>query len=264
MNLSLPVFAGELGMMPPNVNRIVGRLTMIQGTVSVDTKPVTQNASVREGSVIEVKKGKATLLLGKGNVFHLDSDSKMVVNQYGIKSAESGEEGELDLKFGRTRALILNQGNEKKDLKIKARAATMGVRGTEIYIDAPKDTNKPAQFFTLEGKAEVRAAPGAPVVNVPQNSGVSASSGNNGAPPATGATSKSVAEVKEEIKTGSLSAPPVKTPQEVKPRFETQAISDVFGVGAVSPFNNDVILAKPFVPIQLSPHFCSAQTGCGP
>ena len=158
---------------PTNVGKIVGQVGLVEGDVLLDSKPVKKNAQVREGSVIEVKKGHATVILGKGSVFNIAEDSKMVVTQYALKPGV--EEGELDLKFGRTRALILNQGNDKKDIRIKSRAATMGVRGTEIYVSSPKDPAKPIQFFTLEGKAEVRAYAGATAVPVNQNQGVSAS-----------------------------------------------------------------------------------------
>lgn len=180
--ISIQNFASAL----PAPGKAVGLIGLVEGEVTVDSKPVQKNAEVHEGSVIEVKKGHATVILGKGSVFNIAENSKMVVTQYAVKSETQGESGELDLKFGRTRALILNQGNEKKDIRIKSRAATMGVRGTEIYVDCPKDPAKPIQFFTLEGKAEVKAYPGAAPVPVAQNQGVStsgvapASSGNSG------------------------------------------------------------------------------------
>jgi type II secretory pathway pseudopilin PulG len=190
--------------------KVVGQLGMVEGEVLIDSRTVKKNAPVHEGSTIEVKDGKATLLLGKGSVFHLAQDTKMVVNEFGVKPKTNEEGGELDLRFGRTRALILNQGNEKKDLRIKARAATMGVRGTEIFIDAPKESSKPVQFFTLEGKAEVRAFAQAPTVAVNQNQGVStsgesattASKANPSAPVAVSAAA--INEVKSEIKSSGM------------------------------------------------------------
>ena len=177
--ISLGLIAFSFGLFGVQVSfaagKVVGQLGSVEGEVWVDTKPVQKSAPVREGSVVEVKKGHATLLLGKGSVFNLAADSKIVVSQFMEKTDTNEEGAELDLKFGRTRALILNEGKEKKDIRIKARAATMGVRGTEIFIDAPKDSGKPIQFFTLEGKAEVTAHPGAPVVPVAQNHGVTAS-----------------------------------------------------------------------------------------
>ena len=242
--------------------KIVGELGMVEGEVLVDSAAVQKSSKVREGSIIEVKDGRATLLLGKGAVFHLAADSRMVINEYGINPATKVEGGELDLKFGRTRALILNRGNEKKDLKIKARAATMGVRGTEIYIDAPKDSQKPIQFFTLEGKAEVKAHPAAPPVTVNQNQGVATS----GAAPAPGAATSgtgttaptmTVADVKNEIKNSGMSGTPSVAPTTATSRSSQPGLNDTFAVGAVPPIVLDPIQDKNTT-LTITPRFCNA------
>ena len=133
---------------------------MVRGSVLVDSKPVKNGAQVRENSIVETKEeSQATLLLGKGTAFYLSQNSKMVVTEFGVTPSTGEEKGSLDLKFGRTRALVLNKGIEKRDLKIKARAATMGVRGTEVFISNPVNNAEPIEFFTLEGTAEVRSAP---------------------------------------------------------------------------------------------------------
>ena len=230
--------------------KVVGQVGLIQGEVLVNSKAIRKGASVTEGSVIETKEeSKATLLLGKGSVFHIGPESKMVITQYDVKP-QGDESGELELKFGRTRALILNQGNEKKDLKIKARAATMGVRGTEIYIDSPKDPAQPAQFFTLEGKAEVVASAGAPAVAVNQNQGVS----STGAPPST-----SVAQVKEEIKAAGMAPPPAGNSSAATavapPR--PPALTDSFGPASIPPIVLDPLRAS-VSNVVLMPTFSSA------
>jgi hypothetical protein len=238
-------------------DKVVGQLGQVEGDVLVDSRAVKKNASVREGSVIEVRDGKATLLLGKGSVFHLAQNTKMVVNQFGVKGDTKEEAGELDLRFGRTRALILNQGNEKKDLKIKARAATMGVRGTEIYIDAPQNTSEPVQFFTLEGKAEVRAFAQAPVVPVNQNQGVATTgattaSGSGAMTPPT----MSVSEVKSEIRSGGMEVKAAGAIREEKPQTVTSLNSPI-GIGTIPQIQFDPIQDR-FSPLQLNPHFCNA------
>jgi hypothetical protein len=245
---------------------IVGKVAFIEGVVLIDSKIASNNANVREGSIIEVKNGKATLLLGKGSVFHLAANTTMVVNQFGVKPAGTrgaGEEGgTLDLKFGRTRALILNEGNEKKDVTIKARAATMGVRGTEIFISAPQDPAKPVQFFTLEGKAEVKAsAQGNPVV-LTQNQGVATHGGANGEAATTSAPSMTVAEVKAEIKSIGMDAPPpthVATDSGTKPA-PVSGLSDQFNAGSVPPVVLDPVQDR-LNRLTVTPRYCSARTG---
>jgi hypothetical protein len=274
-------------------NKVVGQLGLVQGEVFVDSKAVQKSAVVYEGSVVEVKKGRATLILGKGSVFNLAADSKMVVNQYIAKTDTTQEGAELDLKFGRTRALILNQGAEKKDIKIKARAATMGVRGTEIFINAPRDSAKPIQFFTLEGKAVVNAHPGAPFVAVAQNEGVStsgvapttsanakgtttdnANSGKKEAPAAapiataqagsavsdTKVVSMNVAEVNAEIKKAELD-----NPKTLIAKLPDPLSKDPAGFPPIGDPGNplpriifDPIQDKATVPLMIRPKFCNA------
>ena len=91
------------------VGKIVGQLGMLDGEILVDNRVVTKNSPIREGSTIEVRNGKATLLLGTGSVFHLTANSKMVVNQFGVRNDSKKEGGDVSLQFGRTRALIQNK-----------------------------------------------------------------------------------------------------------------------------------------------------------
>jgi hypothetical protein len=244
--------------------RRVGKLAYLEGTVLLDSHPATNNANVREGSTIEVKEGKATLLLGKGTVFHLAANTTMVVNEFGVKPVAAGkvaeETGTLDLKFGRTRALILNEGNEKKDVKIKARAATMGVRGTEIFISAPQDQSKPVQFFTLEGKAEVKAFDqGTPVV-LTQNQGIATHSGATPNSGTTSAPTMTVEEVKTEIKSIGLDAPPPVhlADNGSKSTNAGPGLSDQFNAGSVPPVVLDPVQDR-LNQVQITPHFCSAK-----
>lgn len=288
MDLLKPMMLGMVMLLVPGIclesanaalGKVVGQVGMVEGDVSVDNNPVKKSAQVREGSVVEVKRGKATLILGKGNVFYLGADSKMVVNAFGVapaaaQGAQPQEAGELDLKFGRTRALIMNTSNEKKDLKIKARAATMGVRGTEIFIDAPKDTSAPINFFTLEGKADVKTNDIAPPVPVAQNQGVSTqgapAAGNGGTggagnapPPPPAPPTMSMTEVKNEIKATGLDSKPINTPQDMRRQVTQQYMSDQFGMGALPPIVLDPLQDR-FTPIRVNPRFCDATTGVCP
>lgn len=142
-----------------------GRLTAIQGEVELNGKPAVEAAHVQVGSVIRTGKGKCTLLLGKESVIHIDADSELKVTETLAASPATGaERSTLDLSFGRTRALIRNTGG-KKDFKIRSRSVVMGVRGTQIFVDSPKDPALPQTFATLEGLAEVRV--GAQVNPIP-------------------------------------------------------------------------------------------------
>ena len=197
------------------LGKIIGQLGLVEGEVTIDDHPAKKHSTLREGTTVEVKEGKATLLLGSGTVFHLAANSKMVLTQFGLNQDSKKEGGELDLRFGRTRALIQNKGNESKDVRIRARGATMGVRGTEIFIDVPKDSNRPAQFFTLEGKAKIDVAKG-PTVEVKQNQGYDGTSSGSTGEMKLEPTKKNIAEVNRGVKQEGLHASDIRTPTEVK------------------------------------------------
>ncbi len=234
------------------LGKIVGQLGMVEGEVLVDNRPAHGNTPVREGSIVEIKKGKATLLLGSGSVFHLAANSKMVVKQFGIRSDSKKEGGDVDLRFGRTRALILNKGSENKDVRIITRTATMGVRGTEVFVDAPKDAARPVQFFTLEGLARVDI-PQAPSVDVKQNQGMSASKVSADQGKAEAAT-MSVSEVKNEIKNSGMQVSSINTAGDMnkaKGEYSHDASLNI-------PFPRFDPIQDRLAPITITPRFCNA------
>jgi len=276
------VFLG-MGLLPGWVQaesaataKVVGQIGLISGTVLLDSVTVKKGAPVKEGAVIEVKSGsKATLILGKGSVFQIGADSKMIVGEYGI-SPEREELANLDLKFGRTRALILNQG-PKRELKIKTRAATMGVRGTEVFVESPKEISKPVQFFTIEGLAEVKFGDSAPAIPLPQNQGIESGtksesqdeSGRAEAPPPAPKPLNPV-EVKAALSQGGLqpessalpgNGGPLPPPPPAANRGGVGGLSDGFAVGPSVPMNLDPLQDGAYRPV-IRPVFCDAASGC--
>lgn len=249
-SFSISVHAAE------TLGKIIGQLGMAEGDVYVDNKKVKKNCPLREGSVVEVKKGKATLLLGTGSVFHLAANSKMVVKQFGMRSDSNKEGGDVDLRFGRTRALILNKGSETKDVRIITRSATMGVRGTDVFVDADK-----GEFHTLEGKAHVEI-PNAPKIEVPQNTGMSVNSsqspgGGDSGKPAPAPATMSVAEVKGAIVEGGMQVTKIDTPNDMR------KVQNEFAFDPAPPtpqLRLDPIQDR-LTQLKLVPSFCNATNG---
>jgi hypothetical protein len=279
----LVLFAGISLLIPSaragQQKRTVGTLGMIEGEVTLDSVPVKNGGSVHEGAVIEVEDGgRATLLLGKGSVFHLAGGTKFVVRQYGVmlqdsapgvppattkKSDSTKEQGtaetaDLDLKFGKTRALILNQGG-RRIINIRSRAATMGVRGTEILLSAPKNPSEPVTFVTLEGLAELKREGQAEPILLEQNRGYTTRDSGVAMAP------KEVGEVRSRISAQGLApaVPKVSEPISPPPRAG--------GFGGVSEGNPGGLPPVRFDPLQdrkpspgIAPVFCGAETGTCP
>jgi hypothetical protein len=265
--LSTSVMAQEAGE-----GKVIGQVGLIEGMVLIDAKQVKKGAKVREGSVIEVMKdGRATLILGSGTVFNLSSESRMVVKEYGQAAGSDSEKAGLELSYGRTRGLILNKGI-RRDIKIRARSATMGVRGTEIFIDVPKEEARPVQFFTLEGKADVFSMPGVQPVALGQNQGVAHAATKPDVTSVAGApASLSAGEVKEAIQQSGLEKVPVRGPLPPPPApggprqgpGTPGSFTGVHSSGGVVPFPFDPIQDK-VVPLGVVPNFCNATSASCP
>jgi hypothetical protein len=236
--------------------KIVGQLGMLEGDVFIDQRMVSRNSPIREGATIEVKKGKATLLLGTGSVFHLTANTKMVVNQFGIRKDSKKEGGDVNLHFGRTRALIQNKGSETKDVRIITRMATMGVRGTEVFVDVPEDPSRPVQFFTMEGLAKVEM-PSAPPVDLKQNQGVSTVKADGSGDVVAAPPKLSLNDVKQEIKNAGIEVAAAKTPVEMK-----KSLGDFNGNPPPNvPFPRFDPIQDRIVPLRVQPRYCNATTG---
>ncbi|MBU6153940.1 MAG: FecR domain-containing protein [Bdellovibrionales bacterium] len=254
--------------------KVVGQIGLVSGTVLVDSARVRTGASVKVGSVIEVRgDSKATLILGKGSVFQIGSGSRMLVGEYGI-TPDREEMANLDLKFGKTRALILNQG-PKRELKIRTRAATMGVRGTEVFVDSPKDSTKPVQFMTIEGIADVTLGEASAPIPLPQNQALK-TEGVGGAQGGPQESPRSITpnEIKSVLNEGGLPPPPPVSgsvgggptsppPPPGASRGMIGGLSDGFSLGPNVPVNLDPLQDRIYRPVVI-PQFCNANSGICP
>lgn len=152
-------------------NTPIGTVSGVQGTVMVDGKPSNSGAQLFESSVVETKRGRCSLLIGSESVIQMGTDSKISVAEYAKKS-KTEEKVALNLEYGRMRALVATKPDKKKQFDIKTRTAVMGIRGTHVVIESPKEISLPPTFLTVEGNAELRvvaqnkpdAAPVAPPV----------------------------------------------------------------------------------------------------
>jgi hypothetical protein len=137
----------------------VGKLAMVRGDVFVDDKPVQSGAPVFATSKVRTGNGKAALLLIGESVIQLGYDSEIEVKS-AIKKKGEPIQADMELSYGKVRALVKNSPAPKKFL-IRSRSYTMGVRGTEVYLDNPKDPGQPPTFATIEGRAELASSPSA-------------------------------------------------------------------------------------------------------
>lgn len=156
-----------------------GKLAFVRGEVFVDGKVAHEGAPVAVGQVISTRLGKCAVLLSKEHVIHLDAESELKVTR-----ALLNDETELDLNYGRTRMLIKNQAGKRRVFNVRTRSAVMGVRGTHILLESPRDADLPQKFLTVEGVAEVTMqTPAAPRVTLRQGETVDSARGDDKATP---------------------------------------------------------------------------------
>jgi hypothetical protein len=162
----------------------IGVLTEIMGTVLLDGKQIKGDAAIFKGSQIETKIGKATLMIGMDSIVHLGLSTKMNIDEALLKEKSTT----LHMEHGSTRALVkADSKSDSRVFRIRSRAATMGVRGTHIYLETPQDPKQPQTFATIEGKAvvTVEAPPTTPKGNSNQADRSTGPTSGNASPQAT-------------------------------------------------------------------------------
>ena len=142
----------------PVLEKGIGHLTDLEGEVLVNGSPANENTTLSVGTVVETRQGKCTLLLGKETVMRLGEESKLKITEYLLKDSEKKETSSVDLNFGRLRALLKTKTPTKKSFNVRSRAAVIGVRGTHIVVDSPRDLSRPQRFVTVEGVADLSIA----------------------------------------------------------------------------------------------------------
>jgi hypothetical protein len=258
LNLLLILTAGApLAAFSSGVEQaFVGTLGQVKGMVFVDRVEARSGTRVRETSVIETSPGaRATLLLGDGALFHLAENTTIRVSDYSKSdgSAQSGKPSQkatLELKVGRLRGLVLDRdGSGRRDIRIRARSATMGVRGTEILVDVPQNSAESPTFFTVEGSTLVNIdGQQAPValssnqgvqVNAPAREDVSGG-GQSGSAPVSQGISVNAASVSNVANDAGL-----KPPDAPRSAGDTRSLANANAPGTKPPGPPPLILPPP-------------------
>lgn len=129
-------------------------LAFVSGNVRVNGMAATSGHRVPVGATIETFDGKATVLIEEGNVIHLGRNSRLKLTDHTLSRAGVSERVRVELKYGKARALV-KKIRRKKSFSIRARSVTMGVRGTQVLVDVPRDIDDPMEFHTVEGIARL-------------------------------------------------------------------------------------------------------------
>lgn len=136
------LFGSAPSKLPPD--RSIYRLS---GSVSVDGKPATLETKVDGRATLETGKNSEVVYAVGGSAFILRGESRVVLES---AQPESGVLSGLRVLSGR----VLSVFAARRPMQIRAATATIGIRGTGVYIEAdPEQT----YFCTCYGVADVAA-----------------------------------------------------------------------------------------------------------
>lgn len=208
----------------------VGQLGMVQGDVTVGSKPAANGQAVKVGDILDTKTGKCALMMPGKGIVHFGPGTR-------LKLEDRDGAPQIALARGQVRALVAGKDEgPKPKLRIRTPTATMGVRGTEVYVAQPDSRQQPAQFVTLEGVAQVDTPKG--LVDLGANQSLATGGGSAPAPVAiapetAAAMAYAVAPPAGEIMTMDQAAQ-TESSGEVVAESEYDADSDSEDVGEVA------------------------------
>jgi len=127
----------------------VARIGFLKGEVTVNKRIATAGQDLAVGDKVETSSGKCTLLFGGKHIVHLGPNALLTVSQE--KNPEGVTRPSANLEMGSVRALVQKTGDKGTKFTIRTRSATMGVRGTHVFVS----TGAQDRFVTLSGAAEV-------------------------------------------------------------------------------------------------------------
>ena len=136
----------------------------IRGDVQVNGKRLTAPVEVPTGARLSTGlKSGCTLIVGQSQVVLIGVNTQLVLTEKWTKEQQSRTT--IDIQQGRARALIRSGAAPLAAPRffIRSRSVSMGVRGTEIYVETPTQPNSPPLFATLRGEAELRIGSQPPI-----------------------------------------------------------------------------------------------------
>lgn len=147
-----------------SVENCAGEVVSLQGTVLLrhvvegktqETLTLKAGNNVYPGDVINTASdGAVKILLKDKTIIDLSGSSLFEVAQFNPKEG-SNREVELDMMFGKMRVAVSKKLNGTGKFKLKTRAATMGVRGTEFVATSSIDAKAPqTNIVVLQGKVD--------------------------------------------------------------------------------------------------------------
>lgn len=118
----------------------------LSGSVTVDGKPADLTTRIVPGSIVETGRDSEVIFAVGDNAFIMRANSRMVIEQ---SKTDTSVIAGLNLLAGRLLSVF---GKKKEPIQMRTRIASIGIRGTGVYLEAePEQT----YFCTCYGVADV-------------------------------------------------------------------------------------------------------------
>ncbi len=147
---------------------------------SSDMTEVKPGNNIYENDVINTgSDGKLKILLKDKTIVDIGPSSLLKMSEFKLKSG-ANRQVNMDMQFGKMRLGVTKKLDDNGKFKIKTRAATMGVRGTEFVVSSPLQAEKTAppqtEVTVLQGKVDFVKSGSTDTKAIPLNAGTSISS----------------------------------------------------------------------------------------
>jgi len=141
--------------------RAGGRLVTVVGKVLITSTSATQPPKdaqsgdvVTDGSILVTSSdGAAKLLLDDGTIVDIAKSTSFKVEKVALKNLDD-RDVDLELSYGKVRTLVNKPLRGAGRFRIRTKTAVLGVRGTELLVEASDTGSQPTKLTVVHGQVE--------------------------------------------------------------------------------------------------------------
>jgi hypothetical protein len=134
------------------VPKYIGKIIAITGKISVEDQELKKGSKIYKNDIVKTyDKSYVVIELIDLSKMTLGPNSEFKVENWSYRTKEDREADFVIMK-GQLRALVISKSKKDDQLKVKTTNASLGIRGTELMVNAIKTKNKEiTQVALLEG-----------------------------------------------------------------------------------------------------------------
>ena len=124
------------------VPKYIGKIIAITGKISVEDQELKKGSKIYKNDIVKTfDKSYVVIELIDLSKMTLGPNSEFKVENWSYRTKEDREADFVIMK-GQLRALVISKSKKDDQLKVKTTNASLGIRGTELMVNAIKTKNK--------------------------------------------------------------------------------------------------------------------------